>query len=291
MLLAAGLGSRLDPLTRRRAKPAVPFLGQPLIRRLASQLADADRLVVNLHHMPGTVREALRDLPVVFSPETELLGTAGALGQALARGLLDASAPVLVVNGKLHTDLPFDALWEAHHTAGTAVTMALFENRAREAFREVRVAGGRVVGFEPGRTPVSEAPLAFTGVQVLAPEVLRRLRPVFGDTVRNVFPPFIEAGRVAAWITDARWWEFSTPERYLGLHLRARRLGLSDPSAADRDSILWPGATVAPDRSLDRCIVLDHAIVPPGAHAHVVFGPDGAHVLDPTAVRVAEGLP
>jgi len=291
MLLAAGLGTRLDPLTRLRAKPAVPFLGQPLIRRLATQLGFAERIVVNLHHMPDTVRAALHDLPVAFSPETELLGTAGGLGQALARGLLDADAPVLVVNGKLHTDLPFRALWEAHHATDAAVTMALFENQAREAFREVQVVDGRVVGFEDGRTPVSERPLAFTGVQVLAPQVLRRLRPVFSDTVRDVFPPLIEAGRVAAWVSHARWWEFSTCERYLGLHLRARRMGLDDPSAAHRDSILWPGVSLPPDRTLDRCVVLEVGSVPPGAHSHVIFGPYGAHPLDPRAVQVAEGLP
>ncbi|MEM6859831.1 MAG: sugar phosphate nucleotidyltransferase [Myxococcota bacterium] len=294
MLLAAGLGTRLDPLTRLRAKPAVPFLGQPLIRRLATQVSGATRLVVNLHHLPDSVRRALAGLggpPVQFSPETALLGTAGGIGLALSRGLLDPSAPVLVVNGKLHTDIPFQSLWEEHRRSGALVTMALLRNRTREAFREVKTRDGRVVGFEEGRDPVSEHPLAFTGVQVLNPQVLAQIRPVESDTIRDVLPPFIEAGEVAAWTTDARWWEFSTCERYLGLHLRARRLGLSDPSQVSVDSLLWPGVRLPEGRTLHRCVVLDGAEVPTGTHAHMVFAPDGIHRLDPEAVLQAEGLP
>jgi mannose-1-phosphate guanylyltransferase len=301
MVLAAGLGTRLRPLTDVRAKPAVPFLGVPVVRRIVARLAERgfDRIVVNLHHRPDSIREALDGCPVHWSPEDPIRGTAGGPGLALARGLLRADEPLLVVNGKIDCEMKFDALVEEHVTKATAhVTMALVLNHEREAFREVEVRDGRITGFGPGREPVGPNPLAFTGVHVLGPEVLGRLSSEPADTIRDVYPPLIAAGLVAAAIHDGRWWEFSTPERYLGLHLRARALGLAErapraavaPGAQLDASVLWDDARVGDDVHLDRCIVISGADVPPGTEARLtVFSADERRALDPDAVRRAAG--
>lgn len=268
MVLAAGLGTRLWPLTEDRAKPAVPFLGAPLVARLCAHLARVgfERVVVNTHHRPESVRAALADakarlgIEVALSHEDEILGTAGAVERALARGLLDPDRPLLVVNGKLETDLDPRPALAAHAAADAAVTMVLLENRAREAFREVKVVGDRVVGFGHGRTPESEAPLLFTGIHVLAPEVLRAIAPGFSDTVADVYPPFIEAGRVLAHVArGARWWEFSTLARYLDLHIEAHRLGLGP------DVVTSPGAAVAPGADVREAVLWEDARVEAGA--------------------------
>ena len=292
MVLAAGLGTRLRPLTDHRAKPAVPFMGAPLVRRLVEQLHSAGcrEPVVNTHHLPRTVLSALEGLAFVPSHEPNVLGTAGGIGFALARGCLDRSRPVIVVNGKLHTSIDFAALVRAHQESEAAVTMALVPNRLREAFREVFVEDGRVVGFGLGRAPQSEAPLAFTGIQVLAPEVLARLAPVPSDTVRDVFPALIAERRVRAQVVDARWWEFSTPERYLGLHLRARREGLPDPSAGTgraRDCVVWPDVDLSPERALFRCVVLCPAPPELDGLRDAVIHPGGVLPLDPALVDQA----
>jgi NDP-sugar pyrophosphorylase family protein len=282
MVLAAGFGTRLRPLTSDRAKPAVPFLGRPLVRRLVEQLAAQgfERIVVNLHHQPGSVRAALTGLPVRYSEESTILGTAGGIGLAVAAGMLSARQPLLVVNGKLFTDVAFDRLLQEHRSAAAA-TMLLLHNRNREAFREVFVDGNRIRGFGTGRQPEGANPLAFTGIQVLGPDILRTLTPSESDTVRDVFPSWIDRGRIDAAITERRWWEFSTPERYLGLHLRAWAEGLAPTPA--HQSVVWDGAHIDPSTQLHRCIVLDRVKLPGGQHTHRILSArdDGSMLITP----------
>ena len=140
MVLAAGLGTRLWPLTADRAKPAVPFLGRPLVEGVVALLGEhgIDRAVVNTHYQPLGVEAALdaaADLgvDVAFSHEPDILGTAGCLAEALARGLLSADRPTLVINGKLHTDIDLGAAIEAHVASGAQVTMVLRPNPRRAA--------------------------------------------------------------------------------------------------------------------------------------------------------------
>lgn len=302
MVLAAGLGTRLWPLTDDRAKPAVPFLGEPLVARLVRHLGacGAARVVVNTHHRPESVRGALEGaasrlgVEVAFSHEDEILGTAGALRAAIRRGLLSADRPVVIVNGKLETDLDPVALLAAHEASGAAVTMLLMPNRARAAFREVKVEGGRVVGFGAGREPEGPDPLLFTGIHALAPEALAAIPEGFCDTVRDVYPPFLEAGRIAAHVVDgARWWEFSTLERYLELHAEAARLGLGpdvvlspgarvEPGADVAHAVLWAGARIDAGATVRRAVV--------GAGVRIAAGErvEGAVVVDRARVERVE---
>src|SRR5205085_7163807 len=105
MILAAGYGTRLWPLTIDRAKPAIPFMGRPLVGFVAEYLARYGfrEVVVNLHHRPESVREALGDgsrfgSRFQYVEEHSILGTSGAIENA--RALLDADTFV-VVNGKI----------------------------------------------------------------------------------------------------------------------------------------------------------------------------------------------
>src|ERR1051325_3392906 len=118
MILAAGYGTRLWPLTIDRAKPAIPFMGRPLIGYVAEYLArhGFDDIVVNLHHRPESVRAALGDgsdfgVRFHYVEEPVILGTSGAVENA--RHLLEGDAFV-VVNGKIATDIDLGAALETH---------------------------------------------------------------------------------------------------------------------------------------------------------------------------------
>src|ERR1043166_9201921 len=110
MILAAGFGPRLFPLTIDRTKPAIPFLGKPLVGYVAGYMANfgIDDIVVNLHHQPQSVISALGDgssfgVHIEYTiEEPEILGTAGALDNA--RDFLEGDTFV-VVNGKIITDI------------------------------------------------------------------------------------------------------------------------------------------------------------------------------------------
>lgn len=293
MVLAAGLGTRLWPLTADRAKPAVPFLGKPLIAGILELLERSgfDAAVVNTHHLPGSITAAiaqarLHHLEVELSHEPEILGTAGALAKARAAGLLSLEEPTLIINAKLYTDLDLGAVVEAHRRSGATVTMALRSNAEREQFREVLVSDGRVTGFGPrpprarpgeapavaeprrAETPAGPLPLLFTGVHVVEAALVRELPVQNLDTVADVYPPLIAAGRVAAHVDDrGRWWELSTLERYLALHHRAFEQGIGPESS------LSPGASIAPGATVERAVLWEDARVEAGATARdVVLG-------------------
>jgi mannose-1-phosphate guanylyltransferase len=283
MLLAAGLGTRLWPLTCDRAKPAVPFLGKPLIAGLIDLLArhGFDRAVVNTHHLPESIARALAETPhnvdVRLSHEPEILGTAGALAKALASGALDPARPTIVINAKLYTDIDLGRVAEAHAASGALVTMVLKPNVEREHFREVLVEGDRIVGFGAGRVPEGPNPLLFTGIHVLEPEVVATIPLAFSDTVQDVYPPLIRDRRVAAHIDhDGRWWEFSTLARYHSLHVRAAEEGFGadvslsegarvSPRAIAHRAVLWENASIEDGAVVEDAVLGSDVVIPRGA--------------------------
>jgi NDP-sugar pyrophosphorylase family protein len=151
MILAAGYGTRLWPLTIDRAKPAIPFMGRPLVGYVAEYLGryGFDDVVVNLHHRPESVRAALGDgsrfgVRLHYVEEPVILGTSGAIENA--RALLDGDAFV-VINGKLATDIDLAAALATHRRTDALATLVLRPNPLRERYSVVHTSGGLVTGF------------------------------------------------------------------------------------------------------------------------------------------------
>ena len=279
LVLAAGYGTRLWPLTADRTKPAVPFLGRPLVVHALAALArlGVKEAAVNVHYRPESVRAALRDLPaglpaVRVSEEPEILGTAGAMDPL--REFLGAG-PFVLMNGKVVCDLDLAPIVEAHRRARALATLVLVENPRRDPFREVLVGeGGRLAGFgampEPSST--GPVPLAFTGIQVLEPAILDyvpRGRP--SDTVRDVYPRALADGRtLLGLVARGTWGDPSTPRRYLDAHLAVSPAGFVPKTAVveagarvDR-AVLWDGVRVEAGAVVEDAVVGEGAVVPAG---------------------------
>lgn len=280
MILAAGFGSRLWPLTEDRTKPAVPFLDKPLVAYAVEYVRSFGirDVVVNLHHCPESVREALGDgskydVSIAYSFEPEILGTGGALDKV--RELLDDD-DFVVVNGKIVTDLDLGAAIEAHKERKAIATLVLAPNERREHFTIVRVDDdGRMLGYagfpddDRNRDAGGPAPLMFTGIQVLSPRIFDYIpRGVFSHTTSDAFPAAIEAAElVLCHVERGEWREMSTLERYRDESIAvARERGLSNvvgegstiAEGADvSESILWSGAHVAAGAVVRRSILGD----------------------------------
>src|SRR5437660_27158 len=196
MILAAGYGTRLWPLTIDRAKPAIPFMGRPLVGHVAEYLARFGfrEIVVNLHHRPESVRDALGDgsrfgVRFHYISEPTILGTGGALDNA--RELLDTDTFV-VVNGKIATDINLNDALQTHRRQRALATLVLRPNAERERYSTVQVRDGLVTGFGgnptsdnvsgadsaaqidesgAGQSRIERAPLMFTGIQILDPRI------------------------------------------------------------------------------------------------------------------------
>jgi NDP-sugar pyrophosphorylase family protein len=283
MILAAGFGERLWPLTADRTKPALPVLGKPLVGYVAEYLArfGIRDVVVNLHHEPDSVRRSLGDgsqfgvhLEYVYEPQ--ILGTSGALDNA--RSLLEDET-FIVINGKLVTDIDLIAALEHHREQEALATLVLKPNPARERFSIVETRDGLVTKFAgmPSMPDTgAEAPLMFTGIHITEPRIFDYIpRGIFSDTVIDVYPQAMAEGeRIVAHVTDGLWYELSTLQRYLQISLALLRerqrdvyTGANpqiDSSAAVRDSILWDDVSVGRDARLRRSIIGDRVHIPEG---------------------------
>src|SRR4030095_11545676 len=173
IILAAGYGERLWPLTADRTKPALPVLGKPLVGYTAEYLAGfgITEVVVNLHHKPDSVRRSLGDgsqfgVTLKYVHEPVILGTGGALDNA--RALLEGDTFV-VVNGKLITDLDLKSALEVHRQEKALATLVLRPNPRHERFSIVETRAGLVSHFAGMPGPLlpdskSAPPLMFTGI-------------------------------------------------------------------------------------------------------------------------------
>lgn len=271
IVLCAGLGTRLDPLTRVVAKPAVPMAGMTLIERVLKWLGreGIDDVVLNLHHLPQTITSVVGDgcglgLRVRYSWERVLLGSAG--GPRLALTLWPGLAgPCLIVNGDTLADLPLAPLMAAHRASGARVTLAVVRNVRPEHYNGIRADADRsVTAFVPkGHT---EPTWHFVGVQVADPAVFDRVpmgQPA--ETVSGLYRDMVrdEPGAVKIWPVDVPFLDVGTPEDYrdavfalAGTDVVAERGAGVDPTATLRRCVVWSGTTVGAGARLTDCIVI-----------------------------------
>jgi mannose-1-phosphate guanylyltransferase len=291
MVLCAGLGTRLRPLTDAVPKPAAPVCGVPLVRWSLALLARAGvrRAVVNVHHLPDAMAAAAGaagrglGLDVAVSREPVIAGTGGALREAGA--LLDGASEVVLVNGDILFDVDVGAAIAAHRGSGALATMLLLPMPEGARYAAVEVDAGGAVrriagGFGPGGEGLT--PWHFPGVHVLAPALLARVpaAPFEADVNRHVYPPLMASGAVRGLAAGGYWNDLGTPARYLEASrdvLRGRMPVLpgADPFAGAAE--LVPGVRVAGGARVELdarvsgpALVLEDAVVEAGAEV----GPD-----------------
>jgi mannose-1-phosphate guanylyltransferase len=291
LVLTAGLGTRLQPLTDVRAKPAIPVAGEPMIRRIIAGLVSqgVGDLVLNLHHRPETLTARVGDgsdlgARVRYSWEQpRVLGSAG--GPRLARPIVGADT-FLIVNGDTLTEVDLAQLARAHAASGALVTMALVPNREYMRYGGVLLDGeGRVTGFAR-RGPSSEGSAHFIGVQVVSAGVFDAVRPgEAANSVGGIYDALIAVhpGAVRGFLCDAEFWDVGTVEDYWrtsqAFAVRsavasssAERLPRIDPSARVTRSILWDDVVVEAGAVVDGCIVTDGVRVGAGeSHQRAVL--------------------
>ncbi|MEP6636455.1 MAG: NDP-sugar synthase [Acidobacteriota bacterium] len=277
MILSAGYGTRLWPLTEDRTKPAIPILGKPLVGYVAQYLAGYGYrdIVVNLHHRPESVRAALGDgsrfgVNLHYVEEPEILGTSGALDNA--RVHLE-NETFVVINGKIITDIDLDAAMQTHRKTGAIATLILLENTRRERFTTVETKDGFLCGFGGMPSAASavdgKPPLMFTGIQILEPRIFDYIpRGIFSHSTTDVYPQAIAKGElIAAHVAAGKWYELSTLQRYLdisltmlaeeGLHLTSGSGSVISETAQVSQAVLWDNVVVEANAHVRRAVLGD----------------------------------
>jgi NDP-sugar pyrophosphorylase family protein len=295
LVLTAGRGTRLRPLSRIRAKPAVPLAGNTIIRRILRWLSDSGvrHVVLNLHHRPDTVSGEVGDgsdlrLTVQYSWEQPILGSGGGPRHALP--LLERET-FLIVNGDTLTNVNLRALAGVHRQSGALVTLALTSERDVRRYGGVAVdEEGAVTGFVSKGSAAKAA--HFVGVQIAEAAAFRDLPDnVPAECFRDVYQNLLAArpDSVRGLVCEADFYDVGTPADYLAASLAiARREGhelrpghrsIVDRSSRLIDTVVWDDVVIERDCELARCIVADGVTIPRGsrvANAAIVRADDCA---------------
>jgi mannose-1-phosphate guanylyltransferase/mannose-1-phosphate guanylyltransferase/phosphomannomutase len=193
MVLAAGLGTRLEPLTLELPKPMVPVLDLPVmahtVRLLEAQ--GFDELVANLHPFPDAIEGYFGDR-LTYRHEPELLGTAGGV-----RNVRDffGDEPAVVISGDALTDLDVRVLVERHREAGGIATLTVKEvPDTREYGVVIHDEDGRVQGFQEKPDPAEAlSDLGNCGIYCFSPEIFDFFPDAYPvDWAQDVFPVLLD---------------------------------------------------------------------------------------------------
>lgn len=244
MILAAGLGTRLRPLTDVTPKPLLPVAGTPMIvwNLLLLKRHGIRDVVINLHHLGDIIRQALGDgsalgMRLIYSYEPVILGTGGGIKQAEPHF---QGEPVLVLNGDTLFELDLGAVMAFHRERAAAATLVLRQDPDAARWGLVEVTDRAEIVRITGRgrsAPTVTAARMFAGIHILHPRLLHYLP---ADTECSIIDAYVKGiqdeERILGFDFDGFWSDVGTPERYAQveqdaaaglLSLSARKVGSS----------------------------------------------------------------
>lgn len=281
LVLSAGRGERLRPLTEFLPKPLLPVLGRAIVERTLERLAASgvEAAAVNLHHLGEAIREHLGSevggMPLTFSVERRLLGTLGPFGRL--QEFFAGVDPVLLVNGDSLCEWPIEEVAAAHRRSGADATLLLTSTADPDAFGGgvVTDLDGTVLSFRGDTGAAGRG--VFAGLHIISGRLLEGVEAHPSDIVRQLYEPLLERGAIHAVFTDRRWHDMGTPERYLvgvleEAHASAQGAEGSwvspaaqvDPSANVVRSVIEDSARVGADATVERSLLLRGARVAAG---------------------------
>ncbi|MEM8608990.1 MAG: sugar phosphate nucleotidyltransferase [Myxococcota bacterium] len=287
MLLAAGLGTRLSPLTESLPKPVVPVANRPLATFAIEHLARVGTrtIVANTHPQAETVERILAQgadpaVDLRFSRESILLGTGGGVRRAWSR-FPDRDAPVVVMNGDTLFAPDLAKAYDLHCSRGAVATMILRRTDDPERYGAVAIdRDGRVKSLlgSPKAEP-SLRTCMFTGVHILAPEASAAL-PESGCIIRSAYRRWVDTGAlVLGVVDDSSWADLGTLAEYHRVNLELASGGIRWPGVMPRGGNLWDDATaeacagqhvensvVGAGVHLEDGVSLERCVVWPGTH-------------------------
>ena len=307
MVLGAGLGSRLDPLTRSVPKPMVPVVGKPVLGHILDHLRQIGirDVIVNAQYLHSVLAEKIGDgsaygVNVTLAIENELCGDAGGLKRVQSFFDDGSNEPFLVIGGDDLTDIDLEALVQFHRDRDAVATMPVKRVADTSQFG-IAVVGedGLVQRFQEKPKPEDAfSNLANTGMYVFSPEVFKHIpEGQFYGVGNNVLPDLLTKGlRVAAMETTRYWMDVGN----VAVYRQAQRDVIDGlvhselPAGASRvgDCIVCAGAVV--DGTIeDHTVVGHHAIIEAGATVRNSILWDGAIVKSGTTLEnciVGEGV-
>ncbi len=296
LVLAAGHGMRLRPLTDIIPKPLLPILGRPVLEQTLSALTaiGCEASAINLHHLGSAIEShfggAFRGMRLVYSREPQLLGTLGALGPLLE--FVAGAEYFLVVNGDSLCRWPLGKLLRRHLGSPSAATLLLASRAKPSSFGGGVVVrrDGTIRSLRGGERGDKERRRVFAGAHVFRPSVLKysakRLGTTAADFVTDLYEPLIAGGApIQGYESRHHWHDLGTPGRYLE---GARNWGLGRwPRRLWRTNWLAPGTDVSPETSVHGSVIERGAVIERGCKIEKSLIMSGARIGAGSHIRRA----
>ena len=274
MILAAGLGTRLRPLTLKKPKPLMPVANRPMIDRVIEYLRQygVEEFIVNAHHHSGQVAAHLDGgrpfgVKIEVRVEARILGTGGAIKNT--EGFWD-DAPFVIMNSDILTDIDLERAVHLHQERNNLVTLVLHDCKP---FNQVRITDDltiRDIASKPGPER-----LAFTGIHILEPELLSHIPAGEFSNIIDCYSKLIAEGRrIGACVSRGHYWrDVGTVRSYLlanqeALHGEQWLFGPGcriHPSAVLTDwAVMGPRTVVAAGAEVGRSVLWDNVTIEKG---------------------------
>ncbi len=306
-VLAAGLGTRLAPLTDHTPKPLIPVLNIPSLYYTFFLLKQAGitEIICNIHHHGDAIRRAIESselsgLTITFSEESVILGTGGGLKKC--EHLLDDDNFILV-NSDIITDIDFTELMQQHKSSGRGGTLTLFETPDAVSIGYVGVEGGLVKDFRNLRHTGLYSSFIYTGAAVLSPEIFHFMKAEFSGIVDTGFAGLIDNCGLSYYHHRGLWMDIGTMHNYWKANIEPnsgvrdlfepmrRAIGHS-PHSISPDALISPDATISNSVIGARCTIgaestITNSVLLPG----VAIKPGSTIVnaiIDPYTITVME---
>jgi NDP-sugar pyrophosphorylase family protein len=287
MILAAGFGTRLKPLTNDLPKPLFPVLNRPILEHALHFLSTngIKDIAINLHHKSEKIIDYFGDgkdfgVNLHFSKEEKILGTAGGIKKLQP---FFKNETFLVINSDILADVDLKNVLKFHKDKNSKLTLVVRQDPNAEKYDSIqRIEEGRIVHFL-GRSIKNSEPttqVMFTGIQIMEPEIFARIpENKFCGTVEDVFPGMIQDELpVYSFLHKGYWIDMGTSETYIQAQKDALdgKLPLKiSPSINPEGPVVVPPVHIGKD-----CEISHDAQVGP----YTVMG-DGCRILSGAVVK------
>ena len=215
-ILAAGLGSRLRPITDVTPKPLIPVLNLPSICYTLSLLKEAgiDTVICNVHHHAERIGRFFFDnssfgMDIHISEETSILGTGGGLKHC--ENMLD-NEPFILINSDIIADFNLKSFIDSYNSSNNAGSLILYKTPEAKAIGDVGIDKERVWDFRNMRNTGLRSEYIYAGAAVLGPSIFRYLSKGFSSIVDTGFTGLITHESLGYFSHEGFWQDIGTPE-------------------------------------------------------------------------------
>ncbi len=269
MILAAGFGLRLRPLTNFLPKSMIPISNKPLLEYIIRCLKQAkiEDIVINLHHLPKIITDYFKDgesfgVKIQYSLEKEILGTGGGI-KAVEPFLKDDL--FFVINSDIAFELNFKDVVNFHKKNNALITMVLREDKNAEKHGLIEIDKScrvrRFLNHNLRKTPLVPKKTMFTGIALFDPRALKEFPDKgFCDIAKEIYPKFLKKDLpLFGYVTKKYWLDIGRPKNYLHLQKDIllgkvfKKIGDNKPSL---NRIRYNGAKIIPPLIIGENLVL-----------------------------------